>query len=231
MAELNRVYPDGLLQVRGNYSKFLEEKEEFLHAQAKQQEALENLVQREIEWLRRGAKARTGKSKARIDKANHLIGEFADLNARTRTATAQIDFSAIDRKTKRLIELEDVGFKIGGRSLFASQFRSHRRDARRSGGPQRQRQDHAAASAARRTVAQPAARSAGPTGCASSTSIRRRELDPDVTLRRALAPEGDSVIYQDRVIHVAPGPRAFCSPASNSISRSSGFREASARAS
>ena len=30
-----------------------------------------------------------------------------------------------------------------------------------------------------------------------------RELDPDVTLRRALAPEGDSVVYQDRMIHVA----------------------------
>jgi ATP-binding cassette subfamily F protein uup len=32
---------------------------------------------------------------------------------------------------------------------------------------------------------------------------QRRQLDPNITLRRALAPEGDSVIYQDRVIHVA----------------------------
>ncbi len=32
---------------------------------------------------------------------------------------------------------------------------------------------------------------------------QRRQLDPNMTLRRALAPEGDSVIYQDRVIHVA----------------------------
>ncbi len=69
MVELNRAYPDGLLRVIGNYSKLLEEKEAFLHAQAKHQEALENRVHREIEWLRRGAKARTSKSKARIDKA------------------------------------------------------------------------------------------------------------------------------------------------------------------
>ena len=59
MAELNRAYPDGLLRVRGNYSTFLEKKEEFLHAQSKRQEALENRVHTEIEWLRRGAKART----------------------------------------------------------------------------------------------------------------------------------------------------------------------------
>ena len=108
MAELSRVYPDGLLRVQGRYSTFLEKKEEFLHAQSKRQEALENLVHSEIEWLRRGAKARTRKSKARIDKAGELMDELADLNTRTRSGTAQIDFSATDRKTKRLIELQGV---------------------------------------------------------------------------------------------------------------------------
>ena len=39
--------------------------------------------------------------------------------------------------------------------------------------------------------------------CGSCTSIRTGNWIRDVTLRRALAPEGDSVIYQDRVIHVA----------------------------
>ena len=117
MAELNRAYPDGVLRVDGNYSKFLEKKEEFLHAQAKHQEALENRVHNEIEWLRRGPKARTSKSKARIDKAAELITELADLNTRTRTATAQIDFSSTDRKTKRLIEVEQLGYSFGDRML------------------------------------------------------------------------------------------------------------------
>jgi ABC transport system ATP-binding/permease protein len=102
--------------------RVLEKKEEFLHAQSKRQEALENLVHGEIEWLRRGAKARTRKSKARISKAGELMGELADLNARTRSTTAQIDFSATDRKTKRLIELQDVtcamGGALGSRTLF-----------------------------------------------------------------------------------------------------------------
>src|SRR5213079_3140104 len=38
---------------------------------------------------------------------------------------------------------------------------------------------------------------------------QNRELDPDVTLRRALAPDSDSVIYQDRVIHVASWAERF----------------------
>jgi ATP-binding cassette subfamily F protein uup len=76
-AELNRIYPEGLLRLHGSYTDFLEKKEEFLHAQSNRQEALENLVHSEIEWLRRGAKARTRKSKARIDKAGELISEPA----------------------------------------------------------------------------------------------------------------------------------------------------------
>src|ERR1700740_1040455 len=113
MAQLSRVYPDGLLRAKGRYSIFLEKKEEFLHAQSKRQEALENLVHSEIEWLRRGAKEGTRKSKARIDKAGELMEELADLNTRSRSNTAQIDFSATDRKTKRLIELENVSCKLG----------------------------------------------------------------------------------------------------------------------
>src|SRR5205085_8837207 len=116
--ELSRIYQDGLLRVSGNYSIFLEKKEEFLRAQSRRQEALENRVHTEIEWLRRGPKARTGKSKARIDTANEMIGELADLNARTRTSNARIDFSATDRQSKRLIQLEDLTYAIGNRTLF-----------------------------------------------------------------------------------------------------------------
>jgi ATP-binding cassette subfamily F protein uup len=209
MAELSRVYPDGLLRVRGNYSAFLEKKEEFLHAQSKRQEALENLVHSEIEWLRRGAKARTRKSKARIGKAGELMGELADLNARTRSANAQIDFSATDRKTKRLIELRDVTCEIGNRALF-------------------ERLNFIISAGMRVGLV-------GPNGSGKTSLLRllrgewtpaggeirraewlrivyfdqSRQLDMNMTLRRALAPEGDSVIYQDRVIHVASWAAKF----------------------
>jgi ATP-binding cassette subfamily F protein uup len=209
MAELSRVYPDGILRVQGNYSEFLVKKEEFLHAQGKRQEALENLVHNEIEWLRRGAKARTRKSKARIDKAHELMGELADLNTRTRRGTARIDFSASDRQTKRLIELEGVGYSIEGRRLFGGL-------------------DFILTAGMRLGLV-------GPNGSGKTTLLRllrgeaepgqgevrradalrvvyfdqNRPLDLDATLRRALAPDSDSVIYQDRVIHVASWAARF----------------------
>ncbi len=113
--ELNRAYPSGLFRVRGNYSEFLVKKDEYLHAQAKRQEALENRVRTEIDWLRRGPKARTTKSKARIDKAHELIGELSDISARRKTSSADIDFSASDRKTKRLVEFDKASFSLAAK--------------------------------------------------------------------------------------------------------------------
>jgi len=64
IVEINPVYENGTFRVEGNYSTFLEGKEAYLHAQRNRQEALENRVHTEIDWLRRGPKARTTKSKA-----------------------------------------------------------------------------------------------------------------------------------------------------------------------
>jgi ABC transport system ATP-binding/permease protein len=209
MAELSRVYPNGLLRVTGHYSTFLEKKEEFLHAQSKRQEALENLVHAEIEWLRRGAKARTRKSKARIDKAGELMEELADLNVRSRSNTTQIDFSATDRKTKRLIELQNVAYEIGGRQLFQG-LNFIISASLRVGlvGP-----NGSGKTTLLRLLRGEVAAAAGEIRRADKLRIvyfdQRRELDPNVTLRRALAPEGDSVTYQDRVVHVASWAAKF----------------------
>jgi len=209
VVELARSYENGFLRVDGNYSTFLEAKENFLHAQRKRHEALENLVHKEIEWLRRGAKARTSKSKARIDTAQELIGELADLNSRTRANTAQIDFASTDRQTKRLIALDGVTHELGGRALFANL--------------------HFTVTSGMRVGL------VGPNGSGKTTLLRllrgdieptrgnitrapslrivyfdqNRALDPEISLRRALAPDSDSVIYQDRVIHVAAWAAKF----------------------
>jgi len=121
MAELSRVYPDGILRVAGKLQHFPREERRISARAIEAPGSAGKLVHNEIEWLRRGAKARTRKSKARNrKKANELMGDLADLNARTRTSTAQIDFSASDRKTKRLIELEDVAYEIENRTCSKS---------------------------------------------------------------------------------------------------------------
>jgi ABC transport system ATP-binding/permease protein len=209
MVELNRAYEDGVLRVSGNYSAFLEAKEEYLHAQKRRQESLENRVHTELEWLRRGPKARATKAKARIDKAQEMIGELAEMNARSRTASAEIDFSATNRKTKQLITLDAVSYGVGSRTLF--------------------KDIHFSVTSEMRVGL------VGPNGSGKTTLLRlmradiqpetgkirradglrvvyfdqNRELDPDITLRRALAPDSDAVIYQDRVIHVASWAERF----------------------
>jgi ATP-binding cassette subfamily F protein uup len=209
MVELNRAYEDGALRVSGNYSAFLEAKEDYLHAQKKRQESLENRVHTELEWLRRGPKARATKAKARIDKAHEMIGELAEMNARSRIASAEIDFSATNRKTKQLITLDAVSYGVGSRTLF--------------------KDIHFTVMSGMRVGL------VGPNGSGKTTLLRlmrgdikpesgkirraeglrvvyfdqNRELDPDITLRRALAPDSDAVIYQERVIHVASWAERF----------------------
>ena len=209
VAELNRVYPDGLLQVSGSYSTFLEKKAEYLHAQAKRQDALENRVRTEMEWLRRGPKARATKAKARIDTAYEMIGELADLKNRAFKASADIDFVATDRKTKRLTHLEQVGHGFNGQMLFenlnftiTAGMRVGLVGANGSGKTTLLRIFRGETDPLQGTVERA-------DGLRVVYFDQMRTLDPSLTLRRALAPESDSVIYRERVIHVAAWASRF----------------------
>jgi ATP-binding cassette subfamily F protein uup len=215
MVEINRACEDGVLRVEGNYSKFLEAKENYLHAQKKRQESLENRVHTELEWLRRGPKARATKAKARIDKAHKMIGELAEMNARNRSASAEIDFSATNRKTKQLITLESVSYGIGARTLFKDiQFSVT--SGMRVGlvGP-----NGSGKTTLLRLLSGDLKPESGKIRRADGLCVvyfdQNRKLDPDITLRRALAPDSDAVIYQDRVIHVASWAERFLFSAEN----------------
>jgi ABC transport system ATP-binding/permease protein len=209
MAELNRIYPDNIFFSPGNYSAFLEKKAEFLHALAKRQSALENRVRTEMEWLRRGPKARTTKAKARIDNAGNLIAELSDLKSRTQTATTDIDFTAGGRKTRRLVHLEDVSFGFEGKPLFegltftiTSGTRLGLVGANGSGKTTLLRLLRGDLTPQRGEVQRA-------DGLRVVYFDQRRQLNPDLTLRRALAPDSDSVIYRSRVIHIASWAARF----------------------
>jgi len=210
IAEVNRIYPDGVFTTSGKYSDFLEKREDYLASQAKEREALANLVRREIEWLRRGAKARTSKSKARIANAGELQVKLAESQDRARTGTTDIDFTGTGRRTKRLVIAEGIARGFGGRNLF--------HDVSFALGPG-MRLGLLGANGSGKTsllkvLAGEANPDAGSIQFADALRIvyfdqNREQLDPEVTLRRALAPSGDSVIFQDRVIHVVSWAKRF----------------------
>jgi ATP-binding cassette subfamily F protein uup len=210
--------------VKGNFSRFLEEKQGYLESQSRQQESLRNRVRTEIEWLRRGPKARATKSKARIDTANAMIGQLAEMNARTAVATAGIDFEASLRKTKRLVEFKGVACEVpGGDPSIDSEPKSETSPRLLFSGL------NFILTAGMKVGL------VGPNGSGKTTllrllrgemepskgTIRRaealrivyfsqmRELDESLTLRRALAPEGDGVLHQGRPVHVASWAARF----------------------
>jgi len=211
MVEISRAYPEGKFQVRGNYSEFLERREEFFEAQAKQQESLATKVRREVEWLRRGPKARTGKSRARIDEAGRLIDQLAEVTARSRTATATIDFTASERKTKRLIEAEGIGKSFAGRSLFRNLnlvlspgVRIGLVGANGSGKTTLLKMLEGALPPDEGSI-----RRADGLQIVSFAQDRGAHLNLDTSLRRTLCPEGDMVLYRGRPIHVAGWAKRF----------------------
>ena len=203
VVELNRIYSEGLLRVKGGYSKFLESREAYVEWQQRAQESLRNRVRTEMEWLRRGPKARTTKAKARIDNANALIAELRETESRTRTATTDISFDASGRQTKRLVEIENAAVTLGDREILRgvsiNLTNGLKLGLAGSNGSGK--------TTLLRTITGEIPLSAGEIRRAPGLRIvyfsQMRELDTSLTLRRTLAPDSDSVIYQDRVIHVA----------------------------
>ncbi len=211
--ELDHRYPDGMFQAVGSYSDFLQKREEVLRNQAEYQASLANKVRNEVEWLKRGAKARTTKAKGRIQEANRMIAELEEMKAKTgaaASARAGIDFNATERRTKKLLVAEGLTKSFGGRKIVRNL------DLKLTPGMR--------------------LGLLGPNGSGKTTLLslldgslepdsgkiekaewlrtvrfeqNRDTLDKTVSLRRALAPAGDSIVYQDRSIHVASWAKRF----------------------
>jgi ATP-binding cassette subfamily F protein uup len=97
----------------GNYSYYLEKKEEQELSRAAEGQKRDMLIRRELAWLRRGAKARTRKSKARLDSAAALMAEPKE------TARAELDISvASSRIGKKILELHDISKAYDARVLI-----------------------------------------------------------------------------------------------------------------
>jgi ATP-binding cassette subfamily F protein uup len=210
MLEINRCYPNGIFEAKGNYSAFLEQRDAALSAQADYQASLANRVRREVEWLRRGPKARTTKAKSRIDSAGRLIDELSDIESRRDQGTAGIDFTASGRRSKQLVVATKLGISLGGKPII--------RDLELCLGPGQRLGLLGPNGSGKTTVLKLLAGTLEPdTGTiARADKLRvvtfeqhRDSLNQQATLRRSLAPHGDAVVYQDRSVHLVSWAKRF----------------------
>lgn len=97
----------------GNYVYYLEKKEEQEQQRSTEGQKREALIRRELAWLRRGAKARTTKSKARVARAEALIRQPKESPKATLDIT-----TASTRMGGKILELHDLSKSYGHRVLL-----------------------------------------------------------------------------------------------------------------
>lgn len=125
----NRIIEIGRGHVQsfsGNYAAYLEQKQEQEERQAVEAQKLKQMARRELEWLRRGPKARTTKAKARIDRAESLIEQArqaASVIAEKKELDIQFESSRLGSK---ILALHHLSKSYGDRALirdFSYQFK------------------------------------------------------------------------------------------------------------
>jgi ATP-binding cassette subfamily F protein uup len=211
IVELNPRYPEGFLKVEGNYSTFVEKREKVIHEQAKLETVLSNKVRREIEWLRRGPKARTSKARYRIEKAHQLQENLAAVKGRNaQNRSVDMAFDPTHRKTKKLLDAKDLRKTLGGKLLFGNLSLKLAPGicigvmGKNGTGKSTLIQilnGNLAPDAGCVKVAE---------GVQVLTFDQNRKLpEGSQTLRHALSPEGDTVNYQGRSVHVNAWAKRF----------------------
>lgn len=104
---------EGYLYI-GNYSLFLQKREERRIAAAGAAQRLRNVYRRELAWISRGAEARRTKSKERIERFNELKKEVNNIKTEQ-----QLEISSVgSRLGKTIIECEHIGLDYGGKTYI-----------------------------------------------------------------------------------------------------------------
>ncbi|MBW4709769.1 energy-dependent translational throttle protein EttA [Roseobacter sp. YSTF-M11] len=97
----------------GNYSAWLEQKAKRLAQEAREDKSRQKTLERELEWMRQGAKARQAKSKARINAYN----EMAEVSEREKLSRAQIVIPNGQRLGSKVIDVTGLAKHMGDKQL------------------------------------------------------------------------------------------------------------------
>ena len=164
-------------------------------------------MRRETEWLRTSPKARTTKSEARIQEAHEILKEHAAIKQRNTRKTAQIEFEASERETKKLITAKNLKAEMGGRTLFEHLDLTLSSKTRLAlMGP-----NGSGKTTLLKMLAGEIAPAQGTIKRADNLSIvyfdqHKDRLPLHLTLHEALCPNGDYVFHKGKPVHV----RGWC---------------------
>ncbi len=208
--ELNKCYPRGSFIGEGGFSAFLERREEFLLGQEKQQKGIASQVRGELEWLRKSPKARTTKSQSRVQRAYEMMNALAELKGRNKVAQVDIDFTSSKRQTRKLLMATNVAKSLGGKQLFKEIDLTLAPGSRlgivgRNG---------TGKTTLLKVLAGEIPQDLGTIKYADDLRIvyfdqHREKVDPEITLRQALCPAGETVNYRGQQIHVNGWAKRF----------------------
>ena len=99
---------------KGNYTDYLINKAERQAIKEVEEKKRQNFLKRELEWVRRGPKARTTKSKSRLDNYYEVASE------KNLEVELQVDLviPPPERLGNKVVELKNIGMELGGKQLF-----------------------------------------------------------------------------------------------------------------
>ncbi|MBC7420054.1 MAG: ABC-F family ATP-binding cassette domain-containing protein [Bdellovibrio sp.] len=195
--DLDPRLPQGLLRTNGKYDQHIENKLGLLDGQKRIEDKRRNTMKIEKDWLARGPQARLTKQKARIDRAYDIIDEVSALKAQNKQNILNLDFGSTDKSPKKLIAADHIGKSFNDRQLFTD-FTAFISPKHRYG-------------------------LIGPNGCGKSTLLKclmgedsvdegqvfvnedievsyfeqgKDRIDPNISVLKAICPEGDYVHFQ-----------------------------------